>query len=214
MKEESFYPNEQDEKQQEQGAGVSLEKQRQSIYKEGVPQRQGEYCQSGSAQEEASRSYAYDASTQGNPYGSDVESMRQEGRREESQGFGIASMTLGILSLLLFCTCVNVVLAIVAIVFGIVQLGRTENRKAMAVTGIVTSVLSLILLVIFIIAFMGSADFQQGFREVQENFNYNYEDGFYDDYDQYDYDYDDADDFYEDGGDGFDIDFPDEDFTF
>ena len=51
-----------------------------------------------------------------NGYESDNVSMVKE--QEPGVGFGIASLVLGIISLLLFCTCINIPLAILAIVFG------------------------------------------------------------------------------------------------
>lgn len=64
------------------------------------------------------------------------------------RGFGIASMVLGIISLVLFFSFVNIPLAILAIIFGIIQLTR-KAPKGMAISGIVMGISSLFLLVIF-----------------------------------------------------------------
>jgi hypothetical protein len=64
--------------------------------------------------------------------------------KTDNFGFGLASMILGIISLLLFCTCINYILAILAIVFGIVQMVRS-NKKGMAIAGIVTAGISIVL---------------------------------------------------------------------
>lgn len=64
------------------------------------------------------------------------------------RGFGIASMVLGIISLVLFFSFVNIPLAILAIIFGIIQLMR-KAPKGMAISGIVMGISSLFLLVIF-----------------------------------------------------------------
>lgn len=64
------------------------------------------------------------------------------------RGFGIASMVLGIIALVLFFSFVNIPLAILAIIFGIIQLTR-KAPKGMAISGIVMSTISLFLLVIF-----------------------------------------------------------------
>ena len=45
----------------------------------------------------------------------------QQQKQEPGKGFAIASMILGIVSLVLFCTCINVPLAIAAIILAIVQ---------------------------------------------------------------------------------------------
>lgn len=44
------------------------------------------------------------------------------------RGFGIASMVLGIISLVLFFSFVNIPLAILAIIFGIIQLTRKAPK--------------------------------------------------------------------------------------
>lgn len=64
------------------------------------------------------------------------------------KGFGIASMVLGIIALVLFFSFVNIPLAILSIIFGIIQLTR-KAPKGMAISGIVMSTISLFLLVIF-----------------------------------------------------------------
>ena len=65
-------------------------------------------------------------------------------QKKDDIGFGIASMVLGILSILLFMTCVNYIMAIVAIIFAIVQL-CTRKKKGMAITGIITAVVGILL---------------------------------------------------------------------
>lgn len=69
----------------------------------------------------------------------------------DSIGFGIASMVLGISSVLLFCTCFNVVTAILAVIFGIIQLVKNKN-KVFAIVGISTAAVSIILTLIFWVA--------------------------------------------------------------
>ncbi len=74
-------------------------------------------------------------------------------------GFGIASMILGILALVLFCTCLNIPLAILSIIFAIIHLSRRIGSKGFAIAGIITSVVSIILTVIMIILFsIGAID--------------------------------------------------------
>lgn len=57
-------------------------------------------------------------------------------------------MVLGIIALVLFFSFVNIPLAILSIIFGIIQLTR-KAPKGMAISGIVMSTISLFLLVIF-----------------------------------------------------------------
>ena len=56
-------------------------------------------------------------------------------------GFGVASLVLGIISLLCFCSGVNVILAILAIVFGVIQIVTCE-KKGMAIGGHISGTFS------------------------------------------------------------------------
>ncbi len=76
--------------------------------------------------------------------------------KQDKAGLGIAAMCLGIASLFLFCTCINIPLAIVGIVLGIIQIVKYKN-KGFAITGIITSMISLILAIIFWILYMNAS---------------------------------------------------------
>ena len=69
-------------------------------------------------------------------------------------GFGIASMVLGILALVFFCGCINIPLAIISIIFAIVHINRKTGSIGFAIAGIVTSAISVILTVILILVVM------------------------------------------------------------
>ena len=69
-------------------------------------------------------------------------------------GFGIASMVLGILALVFFCGCLNIPLAIISIIFAIIHINRKTGSIGFAIAGIVTSVISVILTVIMIVVFL------------------------------------------------------------
>ena len=170
MSEENFFPKENGEAEEESTPKVSLEKPqqdvRQGIYKEGAAQQQGEYSER--------------ADAAGSVYGQpEYRQPYPERETAPSQGFGVASLVLGIVSLVLFCTCVNVLLAVIAIIFGIVQLAKPQAKKGMAIAGIITSAVSLVLFVVFMISFLLSADFKEGFRRgiqngLGEEFYYDY----------------------------------------
>jgi lysylphosphatidylglycerol synthetase-like protein (DUF2156 family) len=86
-------------------------------------------------------------------YGSrDYQSGQYKTPHEKSDGigFGVASLVLGIASLLLFCTFVNILTGILAIIFGVVQIA-SNKKKGMAIAGIVTSIVSFVLLVLICI---------------------------------------------------------------
>lgn len=105
---------------------------------------------------------------------------------------GVTSMVLGIISLLLFCTCINWLTAIIAIIFGILQLTRNKE-KSFAVVGIITSVLSMVLsAVLWIAVGLGISSLGMNYEEVYDS--YYSDDYFGDEY------YDDSyyeDDYYE-----------------
>ncbi len=105
-----------------------------------------------------------------NPY-----SMKQESHDTNDEkaglGFGIASMVLGIIALLCFCTCVNIIPAILAIVFGIIQIMSYEH-KGMAIAGIVTGALSICLLISCYAYMLSNAAFVDMMEnEMVEEFN-------------------------------------------
>lgn len=89
---------------------------------------------------------------------------------EENTGFAVASMVLGILSILLFCTCIDVLTGVLAIIFGIVHLTTKKKRRGMAITGIVTGIIAILLTVFMVIGY--SQKFAEGFaQEYQEEYN-------------------------------------------
>lgn len=72
---------------------------------------------------------------------------------EAQKGFSIASMILGILSTVLFFTIIPpIIFAVMAIVFGII--GLKKSGKGMAIAGICTAGVGLLLSVAFILIFM------------------------------------------------------------
>lgn len=90
-----------------------------------------------------------------NPYGSQNVNAQEQNPygngpkygatgKKLSIGLGIASMVLGIVSLLCFCSGLNIITGIIAIVLGIVQIVTCE-KKGMAIAGIVTAAISIAL---------------------------------------------------------------------
>ena len=67
---------------------------------------------------------------------------------KKKAGLAIASLILGLLSLAGFCCCgINIITAPLAIIFGIVSLAKKRGGTGMAITGIITAVLSLLIIV-------------------------------------------------------------------
>ena len=122
------------------------------------------------------------------------------GEPPRGMGFGIASMVMGIIAIVLSCMCINIPIAIVAIIFGIVHIIRRTGSNGFAIAGIVTSVISVILTVILtiVISIMGVNSASGWIYNEYFPFEYynRYSDDSYYDYD----DYDDYDDYFDGNG--------------
>ena len=125
--------------------------------------------------------YNYGQSNGGTDYGygqpnSNV-GYQHESNKSESEGFGIASLVLGIITALMFCTCISWITGILAIIFGIIQLVK-GNKKGMAIVGLITSgigfVVSIILYILIFFAGFGS------YSNYNDIYNHIYDD-IYDD---------------------------------
>lgn len=69
---------------------------------------------------------------------------------EENKGLSIASMVLGIVSLVLFCIWyISLPCAILAIIFAV--FGMKKGGKGMAISGLVLGIVTLAILAIFVI---------------------------------------------------------------
>lgn len=168
----------------EQNAGnASTNSYSQDIYREGTTSYSGSY-------QENQGGYSYQGGYQYQNY---------DEPPQESMGFGIASMVLGIIALVLFCSCINILLAIASIIFGIIHLVNCKGGKGFAIAGIIMSVLSVIACIVMWVCVFYTPVFQEEFQrqmenqdEIYNNFNYPFDDDDYDyDYDHdYDYDYD------------------------
>lgn len=74
------------------------------------------------------------------------------GGPEQGAGFAIASLVLGIVSIVLFCASVNIVTGILGIIFGAVYLAKKyPQKRGMAMAGLILSIISIALYVILLI---------------------------------------------------------------
>lgn len=110
----------------------------------------------------------YENPQQSNPYAGPETPKYGASGKKLGLGFGIASMVLGIISLLCFCSCINIILAILAIIFGIIQIVSYET-KGMAVAGIVTATISVILFVTCYALLLSNATFMNMMEEEMGN---------------------------------------------
>ncbi len=116
--------------------------------------------------------------------------MPQQKQKGDGRGYGIASRIVGIVSVLLFCTCINWVTGFLAVIFGIIQI--TKNKEhGLAIGGIITAAVSMVLSVVLYLAMWFGVT----------NAGITYEDLLYDQYeDSYESDGNDA--WYGGGGNG------------
>lgn len=79
---------------------------------------------------------------------------------QDGPGFGIASMVLGIVALVLCCIPgISIICSIISIILGRIGHSGDSTGKGMATAGIVCSIISLILCVIMFILSFGIASF-------------------------------------------------------
>ena len=111
----------------------------------------------------------YGGSSQNGGYGPN-QNYRDYGQHEKKIGMGIASLVLGIISLVFFCSCFNIITGILAIIFGIIQLAKyAPHGKGLAIGGIITSVLSIILLVVFYVSIGSNTALQNSILDEYED---------------------------------------------
>ncbi len=69
---------------------------------------------------------------------------------QESKGLSIASMVLGIISVVLFCIWyISIPCAILAIIFGVI--GKNKGAKGMAIAGLVLGIVAIAIVLIIIL---------------------------------------------------------------
>lgn len=128
-------------------------------------------------QPNGSAEYNYGQSNGSTEYNYGQPAGRYGSNKSESEGFGIASLVLGIITVLLFCTCISWITGILAIIFGIIQLVK-GNKKGMAIVGLITGGIgfaaSIILYILIFFTSLGS------YSNYDDIYNHIYDD-IYDD---------------------------------
>ena len=98
----------------------------------------------------------YSGQSQGNiyqPYGHQYD--YHQNIQPESKGLAIASMVLGIVSLCMACVYyISFPGAIVGLVLGLVSLKKKAGGREMAIAGIVTSIITISLILLFVLGLM------------------------------------------------------------
>lgn len=109
----------------------------------------------------SSNPYGMQQGTQQNAYGGNPYGMQQGMQPpKQKQGFGIASLIVGILSMTL-CAAFGSLFGIVGLILGIVACVRREKNRVFGIVGIVTSCVGIILGIIVIVAIVqyGTVDY-------------------------------------------------------
>lgn len=124
---------------------------------------------------------------------------QQPAPAQPGKGFGIASMVLGIIALLItllscclpFLLILSGLLGLLSIVFGIIAIAK-KGGKGMGIAGLICSGIGLLLaIVILIFSILVGAGLMAMPAFMEEYEDYYYDNYYYDyDYDDYDYDYD------------------------
>lgn len=80
------------------------------------------------------------------------ENIQQQNNNNESKGMAIASMVLGILGLVFWCVPIlNLILAVLALIFGIVVMHKKSAGKGMGIAGFVCGILGTLWGIYYII---------------------------------------------------------------
>ena len=116
-----------------------------------------------------SAGYNYGQSNGSTEYNYGQPAGRYGSNKSESEGFGIASLVLGIITVLLFCTCISWITGILAIIFGIIQLVK-GNKKGMAIVGLITGGIGFIASVIlYILIFFTSLGSYSNYDDIENS---------------------------------------------
>lgn len=158
----------------------------------------GSYGQPGYGQQiygtQDDRQPGYGQQIYGQDYGQPAGGISGRGKSDD-MAFGIASLVLGVVSLLLFCMVVNWLTGILAIIFGVIQIVKSKS-KGLAIGGIVTAGISMIFSIVLYVSLLYGAATGNLMDSYYYNSYYNndddsYYDEYYDNYNGYEgyYDY-------------------------
>ena len=113
--------------------------------------------------------YQQNGNYQQNPYGQQNPYNQPVGPngKKQGNGFGLAAMILGIISVVFFCSCINIPMAIVGIILAIVSITQYEEHT-MGIIGLILCIISIVLF----IGFYGLSIANDDFDDVIEDYYY------------------------------------------
>lgn len=109
----------------------------------------------------------YDHQYQENPYQNQYNGYYQQ---ENARGFAVASLVLGIISLLCFCSFFNLLPAILALIFGGISLSKSRNGNGMAIAGMICGGVSIVLLVFTVVIMTANGSFINAMQNYMNNY--------------------------------------------
>ena len=105
----------------------------------------------------------------------EIKNLENRNGHPGNYGLAIASLIMGIASLVFFLFLLNVMSAIIAIIFCIIFLSTTrsgEKGRGLALAGIITSILSIVLCIgSYVIIFQNAANISRMFENELQNDN-------------------------------------------
>lgn len=123
----------------------------------------------------------------GQTYGQPYPGYYTAGGQKKKDGiaFGVASLVLGIVTIVFFCSCISWITGILAIVFGIVQLVK-YSKKGLAIGGIITGAVGLVLTLILYVTIFFNYGSVYRYNDIYDHIYDDIYDEFYDGlYDQF-----------------------------
>lgn len=77
-------------------------------------------------------------------------------RKTPGNGMGIASMVLGIISMVLICMCgIGPILGILAVIFGAINLSSRPPKRVYAIVGLITGGIGILLAIMMFVVISG-----------------------------------------------------------
>lgn len=83
--------------------------------------------------------------------------------QDDSNGMGVASLVMGIISLV---CCSSFIFSVLGIVFGIISLSRKKTNNGIAVAGVVLSAISIIIGIVVICAFVATGAYAELLNDI------------------------------------------------
>lgn len=86
---------------------------------------------------------------------------------KKRQGTGMAAMSLvfGIVGMVLGCLVIGIVPAIISFILAIIVLSKGKPGKGMAIAGVITSVIGIMIFILIIVGVAGNKDFKDGIKD-------------------------------------------------